>query len=597
MPVPFVIAGAALAAAAFGAKKHYDAMEMSEEAEQLVRNAEFDFEQERERLMAQKEALGEAAKELAALRKNVEVTNIRRFVTAASEISDINYQKIRVDASLPDVQIPSLAQFDQELSAWSQLPTSGAKGIALGLMGAASASSLATSVGVASTGTAISSLGGVAATNATLAWLGGGSLAAGGFGMAGGMAVLGGVVAGPLVAITGLTAAKNAQKMLTRAREREADIKMMTEQVKDAQLAVAIIQERVSEVGSQITLFIPYFDSIIDRLEALVVEQKRERERLQRDAQELRAAYARVNVVVRFFHWLFRRAPRFDYPDPLQFKNLSPSQKEEVGLAMLAATNLKSIININIIDEAGVVTAESEAAVQALEAQRAGKTRPVPVETTSTPAGPAWARTLPALLAVLLLVVGGLVWRGWPEAADVTALEVKPHPEQVSDTAEFAPAEVFYPVGSAPTAASEPGGAPAPETMEAGLDAGGTAPEQETVWTIAPTPERGAPPQTIPATAAPAVSAAPAPTPAASAPAESAPAGAVAPARPLATAPAGVNPVVIERMLARANALLREGRGQEAAAVAGNILAFDPTHAEALRIREAATYQRSQPRW
>ncbi|WP_246019938.1 hypothetical protein [Limnobaculum zhutongyuii] len=53
----------------------------------------------------------------------------------------------------------------------------------------------------ATTGTAISSLSGVAATNATLAWLGGGSLAAGGYGMAGGMMVLGGIVAGPALAI------------------------------------------------------------------------------------------------------------------------------------------------------------------------------------------------------------------------------------------------------------------------------------------------------------------------------------------------------------------------------------------------------------
>ncbi|CAG0924267.1 unnamed protein product, partial [Notodromas monacha] len=55
----------------------------------------------------------------------------------------------------------------------------------------------------ASTGTAISGLSGVAATNATLAWLGGGSLASGGFGMAGGMIALGGIVAGPALAIGG----------------------------------------------------------------------------------------------------------------------------------------------------------------------------------------------------------------------------------------------------------------------------------------------------------------------------------------------------------------------------------------------------------
>jgi len=70
----------------------------------------------------------------------------------------------------------------------------------------------------ASTGTAISSLGGVAATNATLAWLGGGSLAAGGYGMAGGMIVLGGIVAGPALAIFGHVLGNKGEEALNNAR-------------------------------------------------------------------------------------------------------------------------------------------------------------------------------------------------------------------------------------------------------------------------------------------------------------------------------------------------------------------------------------------
>ena len=70
----------------------------------------------------------------------------------------------------------------------------------------------------ASTGTAISSLSGVAATNATLAWLGGGSLATGGFGMAGGMMVLGGIVAGPALAIFGHILGNKGEEALNYAR-------------------------------------------------------------------------------------------------------------------------------------------------------------------------------------------------------------------------------------------------------------------------------------------------------------------------------------------------------------------------------------------
>lgn len=69
----------------------------------------------------------------------------------------------------------------------------------------------------ASTGTAISSLSGVAATNATLAWLGGGSLAAGGGGMALGTAILGGVVAGPALAIFGHIMGNKGEEALNLA--------------------------------------------------------------------------------------------------------------------------------------------------------------------------------------------------------------------------------------------------------------------------------------------------------------------------------------------------------------------------------------------
>jgi hypothetical protein len=68
-------------------------------------------------------------------------------------------------------------------------------------------------IGSASTGAAISGLSGAAATNATLAWFGGGTLAAGGAGISGGMAVLGGIVAVPLVAIASYSTHKKANEI------------------------------------------------------------------------------------------------------------------------------------------------------------------------------------------------------------------------------------------------------------------------------------------------------------------------------------------------------------------------------------------------
>lgn len=86
----------------------------------------------------------------------------------------------------------------------------------------------------ASTGTAISSLSGVAATNATLAWLGGGSLAAGGGGVALGTTILGGIVAGPALAIfghimgnKGKTALNIAQSNLEEVKTIEAEAELV----------------------------------------------------------------------------------------------------------------------------------------------------------------------------------------------------------------------------------------------------------------------------------------------------------------------------------------------------------------------------------
>ncbi len=94
-----------------------------------------------------------------------------------------------------------------------------------GLIGGAGAGALAAfgaysatmTFAAASTGTAIASLSGVAATNATLAFLGGGALAAGGGGMALGSTVLGGVVAGPAIAILGIVMNASASKNLDHA--------------------------------------------------------------------------------------------------------------------------------------------------------------------------------------------------------------------------------------------------------------------------------------------------------------------------------------------------------------------------------------------
>lgn len=82
----------------------------------------------------------------------------------------------------------------------------------------------------ASTGTAISTLSGAAATNATLAWLGGGSIAAGGGGMALGTAILGGIAAGPALAIFGHIVGNKGEEALNNARSNREQAKTIREE-------------------------------------------------------------------------------------------------------------------------------------------------------------------------------------------------------------------------------------------------------------------------------------------------------------------------------------------------------------------------------
>ncbi|HHP8293256.1 hypothetical protein [Acinetobacter baumannii] len=112
----------------------------------------------------------------------------------------------------------------------------------------------------ASTGTAISGLSGVAATNATLAWLGGGSIASGGFGMAGGMIALGGIVAGPALAIGGFMLASKAEEALTKAVDYAAQVDKAVAELDMLGVALIGIRQNVDEVTDTLNELVQRFE-------------------------------------------------------------------------------------------------------------------------------------------------------------------------------------------------------------------------------------------------------------------------------------------------------------------------------------------------
>lgn len=123
----------------------------------------------------------------------------------------------------------------------------------------------------AGTGTAISTLSGAAATNATLAWLGGGTLAAGGGGVALGTAVLGGIVAGPALAIFGHvmgskaeTALADASSNLEKARTCSTEAKLVAERLGAIEGVTALANHAFSKTTTRLRRSVRSLQAVID---------------------------------------------------------------------------------------------------------------------------------------------------------------------------------------------------------------------------------------------------------------------------------------------------------------------------------------------
>lgn len=155
----------------------------------------------------------------------------------------------------------SLDRIDSSMKA-GEIAISTTKGAVAGVSTALGAWALVGSFGTASTGTAISTLSGAAASNAVLAWLGGGSLAAGGGGVAAGTMVLGGLVAIPAIAITGLFQHLQANKKIEQLKKEENKIIKSIADIKKNLLAFKTIQERSYELIKSISKALEAFEVI-----------------------------------------------------------------------------------------------------------------------------------------------------------------------------------------------------------------------------------------------------------------------------------------------------------------------------------------------
>ncbi len=219
MPLPFILAGVAIAAAGYGVKKGIDALDADCEADEFIKKAESLKEEATKKAESAESDCRRAFMRLGEKKLHVLSHTVLNFLDhfyrlnrSRTTIEGINMQ----DIQMQDIQhqVSDARKITNQYREVDFFDVSGAvAGSAIGgvlvAYGAyAGVGMLASTAG----GVAIAELSGVAATNATLAWLGGGALSVGGFGMVGGMAVLGGLIAGPALAILGALSADEMEK-------------------------------------------------------------------------------------------------------------------------------------------------------------------------------------------------------------------------------------------------------------------------------------------------------------------------------------------------------------------------------------------------
>ena len=228
--------------------------------------------------------------------------------------------------------------------------------IAAGGFGATSAAIAYATVGAfasASTGTAISVLSGVAASNATLAFLGGGTLAAGGAGVVGGIAVLGGLVAIPVLAVGGYFFNSKVNKDLIKAEE---DAKTVKQFIGESTTAIAEL-EKIKRASIQLhRLLIPFeshFSPMIQIVSGII-------DRSKRSSILVRTYYSLKKFVAENILQMGYTPPEWMMKGSrIRIADFSRVDQQKVEVIIATAQMLKNVLDISIINDEGIVPPET----------------------------------------------------------------------------------------------------------------------------------------------------------------------------------------------------------------------------------------------
>lgn len=301
MPLPLLFIGLGAAGAALGIGKGIkagvdakDANDTNQLANNIVNNSI-------DRLKTAQKRSSSAIENLGKMKVNILNTDMQSFITAFEKLKNVYLSD--------SVGLEELQKFKLDKQSISELKqmTHIAADLTQGMAGGAAAGAL----------TAFGAWG-AAATNATLAFFGGGALAAGGLGMAGGAAVLGGLIAGPALAVAGIVLGAKASKNKDNAYANLAEARKYEAEYKTTRLACNAIRRRAY-----------MFYRLLIRIDALFAP-----------------LIGTLNEIIASFG--------------TDYSKYSEQQKYSVVAAATVAGTVKSILDTAILTEDGKLTEESE---------------------------------------------------------------------------------------------------------------------------------------------------------------------------------------------------------------------------------------------
>lgn len=319
MPIPLLFIAAGAGTALFGVGKGIKAGMDQKEASDTNQLSEHIVERAKKRANESRKNCGAAIDKLGERKVAVLDGSMKTFI---SEFEKLNHVELSESSGLNELQKlvldkKSFADLKDLQGIASSLAGGLASGAMAGALTAFGAYSAASILATASTGTAIASLSGAAATNATLAFFGGGALAAGGLGMAGGTLILGGLVAGPALAVLGVVMGAKASKNLEAANANWAKAKEFEEEMKMAANLCNSIRRRSAMFNRFLIRLQIVFDPLVYQM-AEIIKQR-----------------------------------------GTDFRDFTEEEKNVVASAMSLAGAIKAVLDTPILDDDGNLTEKS----------------------------------------------------------------------------------------------------------------------------------------------------------------------------------------------------------------------------------------------